>query len=159
MHDDEKAVRQLFESVHTAWNNADAEAFGDAFTEDADYVIFVGTHYRGRPTITQVHDVLWKKYLKGTRLVGHIVDLRFVTDDVAVLTSVGKIAKGRRGGGKPDKVQTFVAVKRDGRWRFTAFQNTKRRPLLEWISTRSDSRLAPNSTAPHAPADAAARAE
>jgi uncharacterized protein (TIGR02246 family) len=141
---DEAAIRSLFDSTLTAWNNADAEAYGAAFTEDADYVIFVGTHYRGRRIITDMHSVLWRKFLKGSRLLGHITDVRFVTPDVAVVTSVGRVLKSRFSRRKPDKAQTFVAVRENGEWKFAAFHNTTRRPLLEWISSRSDPRLAPN---------------
>lgn len=144
---DETAIRALFDSTLTAWNQADAEAFGAAFTEDADYVIFVGTHYRGRKIITDMHATLWRKYLKGSRLLGHITDIHFVTADVAVVTSVGRVLKSRFSRRKPDKTQTFVAVRQGTDWKFAAFQNTKRRPLLEWISSRSDPTLAPN-TAP-----------
>jgi len=141
---DEAAIRHLFESTLTAWNDADAEAFAAAFTDDADYVIFVGTHYRGREVIAAMHDVLWRRFLKGSRLLGHVTDVRFVTADVAVLTSVGRVQKSRLSRRTPDKAQTFVAVRRDGEWKFTAFHNCRRRPLLEWISARSDPRLAPN---------------
>ncbi|TQS40234.1 SgcJ/EcaC family oxidoreductase [Cryptosporangium phraense] len=104
--------------------------------------------------MAEVHDVLWKKYLKGSRLLGRITDIRFVTADVAVVTSVGTVQTSKRGSTKPDKVQTFVAVKRDGRWQFTAFQNTKRKPLFEWIASRSDANLAPRSDAKLAPGPA-----
>ncbi|MFG1925032.1 hypothetical protein [Cryptosporangium sp. NPDC048952] len=91
-----------------------------------------------------MHAALWRKYLKGSRLLGHITDIHFVTADVAVVTSVGRVLKSRFSRRNPDKAQTFVAVREAGGWKFAAFQNTKRRPLLEWISTRSDPHLAPN---------------
>ena len=141
---DEAAIRQLFAATITAWDEADAEAFGAAFTEDADYVIFVGTHYRGRAAIIAMHDVLWRRFLKGSRLLGHVTGIRFITDDVAVLTSVGRVLKSRFSRRNPDKAQTFVAVRQGGEWKFTAFHNCRRRPLLERISTRTDPRLAPN---------------
>src|SRR3954465_6642801 len=95
---DEAAIRTLFNAVNDAWDRADATAFGAAFTEDADYVTFVGSHYRGRTKIAEVHDVLWRRFLKGSRLFGHIADIKFVPDAVAVVTSTGRVAKrpGRR---------------------------------------------------------------
>jgi uncharacterized protein (TIGR02246 family) len=107
-------------------------------------VIFVGTHYRGRDAIAAMHEVVWRRFLKGSRLLGQITDVRFVTPDVAVVTSVGRVLKNRFSRRRPDKAQTFVAVRLDATWRFTAFHNCRRRPLLEWISTRTDPRLAPN---------------
>jgi uncharacterized protein (TIGR02246 family) len=140
---DTAQLQDLFDRTLAAWDSADAAAFGAAFTEDADYITFVGTHYRGRAKIADMHDALWHKYLKGSRLAGRITGIRFVGPDVAVLTSVGKVRKNRFAGTKPDKVQTYVAVRGDDGWRFTVFHNCTRKPLLEWISARTEPRLAP----------------
>ncbi|MDG6104089.1 SgcJ/EcaC family oxidoreductase [Dactylosporangium aurantiacum] len=137
-------LRALFASTIEAWDRADAQAYAAAFTEDADYTIFVGTRYRGRDKIADVHDALWRRFLKGSRLVGAVTDIRFVTDDVAVLTSQGRVRTSRLSGRRLDKAQTFVAVRRDGRWLFTAFHNSPRKRLLEWISARTEPRTAPN---------------
>jgi len=65
-----------------------------------------------------------------------------------VLTSSGDTYKG----GRPErlgKVQTFTIVRRpDGAWRIAAFQNTKRRPLLEELSFRLAPAARPGSGAP-----------
>ena len=137
------ALHALFDSLIEAWNRADAQAFGAAFTEDADYTTFIGTHYRGRAKIADAHDALWGKYLKGSRLVGTVTDIRFVTADVAVITGAGRVRRNRFSGSKPDKAQTYVAVRGDQGWQFTAFHNSTARPLLEWISVRGEPRLAP----------------
>jgi uncharacterized protein (TIGR02246 family) len=140
---DEAAIRALWQATTDAWNTADAAAYGDAFTEDADYTTFVGTHYRGRAAIVRVHHALWQKFLKGSRLIGTITDISPVTDDVAVVTGYGRVQRRPGRGRKFDKAQTYVAVRDSGGWKFAAFHNCSRRPLLEWIATRSDARLAP----------------
>jgi uncharacterized protein (TIGR02246 family) len=152
MNDTDKAqIRALWQRTNEAWNNADAETFGNAFTEDADYITFVGTHYRGRTKIIDMHDALWRTFLKGSRLTGQITDIRAITDDVAIVTGVGRVQRSRRSSTKPDKTQTYVAVRHHGAWLFAAFHNGKRRPLLEWVANRSNPRLAPD-TEPALPA-------
>ena len=141
--DDLAALHALFDTMNDAWARADAEAFGSVFTEDADYVIYTGTHYRGRAKIIDTHDALWKRFLRGTRLHGEIDSVRFPAPDVAVVVSRGTVLKRKTSKPKTDKIQTLVAVRRTDGWRFTAFQNTQRKPLLEWISTRSEPRMAP----------------
>jgi len=141
---DETAIRHLIDSVDTAWNNADPQAFGAAFTPDADYITFVGTHYRGRQKIAEIHDILWRRFLKGSRILAHITGIRFLTADVAVITSTGRVLRSRASSHRHDKVQTWVATRDDGTWRIAAFHNCKRRPLLEWISNRTDAGLTPN---------------
>jgi uncharacterized protein (TIGR02246 family) len=141
---DVEALRELFARMADAWDRADAQAYGGVFTEDADYVIYTGTRYRGRRKIADSHDALWKRYLKGSRLLGIIDDIRFPAPDVAILITRGGILRHRFSRRRANKVQTLVAVRQDGGWRFTAFQNTARKPVFEWISSYTEPRLASN---------------
>jgi hypothetical protein len=59
--------------------------------------------------------------------------VRFLSADVAIVSTSGDTYKGARPG-KPSKVQTYTLV-RDGERRLVAaFHNTQRKPLLERIS-------------------------
>ena len=71
----------------------------------------------------------------------HPTDLKCL--DVAVIVSRGGVLRRRASRPRAVKVQTYVAVRRDGGWLFTAFQNTSRKPLFEWISSRTEPRMAP----------------
>ena len=51
---DEKKIRAVFETMQTAWSNADAETFGSCFTEDSDFVNLRGDHYKGRESNIKV---------------------------------------------------------------------------------------------------------
>lgn len=142
---DSTAVAALFERVTTAWDAADPAAYADLFTEDADYVTFIGTHLHGRKQILDSHAALWEKYQKNTRLYGKILRMRFITADVAVIVTEGAILRpGRREPKRSGiKVQTLTAVRRDGRWLFAAFQNTKHRRFMERFAAKQDRRIAP----------------
>jgi uncharacterized protein (TIGR02246 family) len=48
---DEEAIRELLDRQVTGWDAGDAEAYASAFTPDADYVTFLGSHYTGRDAI------------------------------------------------------------------------------------------------------------
>ncbi|QGN48298.1 SgcJ/EcaC family oxidoreductase [Micromonospora sp. WMMD558] len=136
MPDDRTAVTSVIGALVDAWNRQDAEAYGRLFTEDATYVTWVGTHYRGRRDIVASHRALFTRFVKGTKLADEILDLRFFGPDTAVVTGRGEIYKGDRPG-KLTKVQTYVLVRTaDGGWRIAAFQNTKRKPLMEAVSFR-----------------------
>ena len=85
--------------------------------------------------------------LRGTRIANDILDIRFYGPDTAVLTGSGDTYEGGRP--KLSKVQTYTIVRRtDGAWRIAAFQNTKRRPLLEALSFRLAPAARPGSGAP-----------
>ncbi|MFB9365959.1 SgcJ/EcaC family oxidoreductase [Kitasatospora albolonga] len=146
---DRQPVTEVLARLVDAWARHDADAYGAEFTEDADYVTYVGTHYRGRRDIVESHRVLFAGFLKGTRLADELVDVRFPAPGLAVVTSRGDTYKGAAPKGKLTKVQTYTLVRgEDGRWRVAAFQNTKRRPLMEAVSFRFAPGLVPAAARP-----------
>lgn len=128
---DERAIRELFEKLLEDWARGDGEAYGSRFTEDADYVAFDGSHTRGREEISSSHQQLFDKFLKGSRLTGHIESVSFPGPDVALVHATGGTVM--RGKAKPSperhSVQTLVAVCDGDEWRFAAFHNTRVRPI------------------------------
>lgn len=137
------AITDLFRRLEQMWASADADGYGSLFTADCTYTTWVGTAYQGRADVIESHRVLWRRFLKGTRLAGETVSLRFVSADVAVVTSRGDVYKGKRPR-RLSKVQTCTVVREaDGHWRIAAFHNTKRHPLMEAISFKTEPRLIP----------------
>ena len=141
---DEQAIRALYHATMEGWNRGSGEAFAAPFTDDVEFVAFDGTRFNGRDELVRFHDPLFKTHLKGTRLVGDVTDVRFVAPDVAIVHAFGgTIARGKEAPApERDSIQTLVAVKRDGAWRLTAFQNTRVRPIgvnasgtLLWLIT------------------------
>jgi len=128
---DEAAIRDLFRRLLDDWGRGDGEAYGSRFTEDADYVAFDGSHTRGRRAIADSHQQLFDKFLKGTRLTGRIESVRFLGPDTALMHAVGgTVMRGKtRPSPERDSIQTLVAVRRDGQWRFAAFHNSRVRPI------------------------------
>ena len=129
--EDETAVRALYTQLMDGWNKGSAEAFSATFTEDGHLIGFDGMHFQGRDEIVAFHQPLFDKWLKGTRLVGEVNSVRFLSPDVALMhTRGGTVMRGRsRPAPERDSIQTLVAIKRDGEWRLAAFQNTRVRPM------------------------------
>ncbi|MFD8595972.1 SgcJ/EcaC family oxidoreductase [Kitasatospora sp. NPDC059646] len=136
--DDTAAIRSLLERSATAWAAGNGEAYGDCFTADATDVTYVGTLYRGNREIGRAHQALFDSFLKDTRLVVDLVDLRFLGRDAAVVVTRGDVRKGGTKAGKLGKLATYtVAREADGRWRIAAVQKTQRKPLMEAFSFRA----------------------
>jgi uncharacterized protein (TIGR02246 family) len=130
---DQTAVRALMGRLADAWNDGDAHAFAQVFTEDADYITFFGLHTQGRTAIEEVHRPLFAGPLKGSRLTGGStgddgVQIRFLRPDVALVVATG--GSTLQGAAAPDpsrdSILTFVAVRDHGEWSFASFQNTRR---------------------------------
>ena len=130
------AIHALIERTAQAWGSMDGAGYGECFTPDASYVTWVGTLYRGRADIAEAHQVLFSKFLKGTRLAEMILETRFYGPDTAIVNTRGDVYKGKRpADSKLSKAQTYTVVRgNDGEWLIAAFQNTKRKSLMERIS-------------------------
>ena len=92
---------------------------------------FDGSLTKGQRAIAASHQQLFDKYLKGTRLTGRIESVRFLSPDTALVHAVGGTVMRGKTGPSPerDSIQTLVAVRRDGQWRFAAFHNSRVRPI------------------------------
>jgi uncharacterized protein (TIGR02246 family) len=128
---DEAAVRTLYQQLMDGWNQGSSDAFAAPFAEDGDFIAFDGTHFKGRQEIAQFHQPLFETYLKGTRLVGQVISVRFLSPEVALMHAVGGTVMRGKSAPAPerDSIQTLVATKRDGEWCLAAFQNTRIRPI------------------------------
>ena len=128
---DEAAIRELFGLLLDDWGRGDGEAYGSRFTEDADYVAFDGTRTRGRREISASHQQLFDKFLKGTRLTGRVLSIKFPSPDVALVHATGgTVMRGKtRPSPERDSIQTLVAVREGAEWRFAAFHNSRVRPI------------------------------
>jgi len=124
---DEAALRALYEQIIDGWNKGSGNAFAAPFAEDADFVAVDGSYFKGRQEIAAFHHMLFEKVLKGTRLVGKVRSVRFLTPDVAVMHAVGGTVMQGQSGIEPERnsIQTLVATKRDGDWHVAAFQNSR----------------------------------
>jgi uncharacterized protein (TIGR02246 family) len=126
--DDESVVRSLYFQMIDGWNKGSGDAFAAPFAEDGDLVGFDGMHLRGRQEIASFHQQLFDTFVKGSRLVGKIRNVRFLTPDVAIMHAVGGTIMDGQTDIEPERnsVHTLVAMKgNDGKWRLAAFQNTR----------------------------------
>ena len=131
-HDaDDAAVRALYQQLMDGWNKGSGKAFASAFTEDGDLVAFDGTHFHGRAEIVPFHQELFDKWLKGSRLVGQVKDVRFLSPQIALMHAVGSTVMSGKSHPDPtrDSIQTLIAVQEAGEWRLAAFQNTRLRKM------------------------------
>src|SRR5829696_6982462 len=116
---DEAAVRALYQQLMDGWNQGSGEAFAAVFTEDGDLVAFDGTHFKGRQQIAPFHQqLLDNKWMKGSRLVGEVKDVRFLSPDIAVMHAVGSTVMRGKSEPSPERasIQTLVVVREGDEW-------------------------------------------
>jgi uncharacterized protein (TIGR02246 family) len=127
----ETIVRDLYQQLMDGWNQGSSTAFAAVFADDGDLVAFDGTHLKTREEIARFHQPLFETHLMGTRLVGKVTSMRFLSSDVALVHALGGTVMPEKSVASPerDAIQTLVAVRRNGEWRLAAFQNTRVRPI------------------------------
>ena len=124
--EDDQAIRALLVKMCEAWAMGNGSAYAACFTEDSDYVTFNGIRLRGRRENAELHDALFRGVLKGTRIAATVESLAFLSDDVALVHTLGTGRKKSR--------QTYVVVRREEGWRIRSFQNTRLQPLSVWLT-------------------------
>ena len=138
---DEAAIRELLDRQVAGWDAGDADAYASVFTPDADYVTFLGSHYRGRDAIAASYVPLFAKLLKGSQLKADITQLRFLTADVALIHSKAAVLRsGRRWPRRGARVNATIALRTDEGWLLAASQNTTHRRLAEKLFGKLASR-------------------
>src|SRR6202795_335671 len=90
---DANAIRTLVNRMCEAWSRGDAVAYADCFSNDSDYVTYNGMHLHGRRENAALHHALFRGVLKGTRVSPSIESLTFLSQDIALIHTVGSGAK------------------------------------------------------------------
>jgi uncharacterized protein (TIGR02246 family) len=115
-----------------SWNAHDMKAFGNLFTEDADFVNVAGTWWKGRAEIQAKHEAGHALRYKASSLVTSGATVRQLRPDVALVhvrwtlsgavDAEGKAAPVRQG------ILQIVGVKQPDGWRIASGQNTNQAP-------------------------------
>lgn len=87
---DENAIRAIHRRMIDAWNAGDGAAFAAPFTDAADFVVWEGTHLKGRQEIAVFTQQIFDTVVKGSRLEGEVRFVRFLSPVLAVMHSVVK---------------------------------------------------------------------
>ena len=140
--DDRAAIAELVKALTTAWNNADAAAWADAYSEEAIFINIIGMVMEGREPIRAQHAGIWSSIYQGSELVQSIREIRFLGPDIAIADLDIRLSKIRElppGMGSADHaddgakslrtIMRHVLKRSDGAWRIVASQNTVVAPI------------------------------
>jgi uncharacterized protein (TIGR02246 family) len=138
---DEAEVRAIVPRILSLWaevtsGRASAEAIAAVYTDDADFIVGDGTHLHGRDEIAAYFEKMVAgadahgTTIRGTTVTAEIESVRFLGDQVALLLLQGGILLPGETTVPPERrgIQSGVAVKQDGAWLVTAYQNTRIHP-------------------------------
>jgi uncharacterized protein (TIGR02246 family) len=120
-----QAIADVFAAMTDAWNRADGTAFGELFTDDADFIEIRGGHHVGRTAIELGHRGLWDSIYAGSTVDYRVEAVRPLDSRsaVGVIGAVMHAPTGPLAGTNHARI-TAVLVEADGSWRIASFHNT-----------------------------------
>ena len=141
---DAREIETTLAGQQRAWNAGEPLRESD-FTAHSDYVTFDGTTLHGLDANQRLHNALARGVLRGSQLSGQIQRIRFITNEVAVVHSIGNLKLRFHRQPKPGRnsVQTTVMRRTAEGWKIETFHNTRirRRGLVARLMVRLANRL------------------
>jgi uncharacterized protein (TIGR02246 family) len=122
---DRQAVSDVLKRLYEAWEANDAGAFVADYLDDAS-VVQPGIYKRGREEIRTTMAAGFAGPLQGSRAFDHPQDIRFLTDETAIVVSEGGIIFPGQDVVPTEALvrATWVLVNRDGNWYVAAYHNS-----------------------------------
>ena len=114
----DQAVRDVVTAIGTAWAAGDVDAFAALYAADATVVLPNGVYLQGRDAIYAFTAAGFAGPLKGSTTANSDVQVRMISDDVAIVNSLGGTTMAGETEIAADRVRraTWVLSARDGSW-------------------------------------------
>lgn len=121
-------IRKVFDGLTTAWQEANGNAWGDFFLEDADFTVWFGLHLKGRKEISDGHQWVFDTVYPNTRYEFTITQLRYLGPDIAVVhLNASILGPGEDLPTDPHTLPVAVLQKLKGQWKIAMFHNMDNR--------------------------------
>jgi uncharacterized protein (TIGR02246 family) len=122
---DRQAVLAVIQALYAAWEANDADEFVAEYLEDAT-VVQPGVYKKNRQEIRTTMAAAFGGPLKGSRVIDTPQDVRFVSEETAIMVSEGGIVFPGEATCPADRMvrATWVMSKRDGHWFVAAYHNS-----------------------------------
>lgn len=122
------AIKQLHEELLTYWNNQDAPGMASLFTGDANAIGFDGSQMNGREQIEKELKQVFADH-KTAIYVWKVQEVRLLDAQAVLLRAIaGMVPPGKKEiNPETNAIQSVIAIKQDGSWKISLFQNTPAR--------------------------------
>ncbi len=124
---DETEIRAVQKRQQEAWNQHDAKAYANLFTDDGDIVNVVGWWWKGRTEIEKKLTEAYAYVFSESTLTVTDVQVKFLSPEIAVAHVKWSMTGARTPKGIPEPqqgIQIQVLQEQAGKWLIASFQNT-----------------------------------
>jgi len=125
MADANTQIEKLYRDLLDFWNSQDAKGMASLFSKDGSIVGFDGSQMNGKMQMESEIGQIFAHH-RTASYVGKIREIRLLRKDVVLLRAVaGMVQKGEKEiDQEVNAIQSLVAVKDNGMWLISLFQNT-----------------------------------
>jgi uncharacterized protein (TIGR02246 family) len=125
----EEAIKKNMAAFADAWNIHDAQAIAVLFTDDADFINFMGGLMQGRSQIERGHAEILQSVMRQSQMTITDTRVKFIKPDVAIVHAIwildGQITPDGKEVPQRKGRLTVVTTQEDGNWQIVALQNTE----------------------------------
>ena len=115
----------FLKALENAWNTADGQAYGQLFTEDADFVDIRGEHHHGRAVIGHGHQAIFDTIYRDSEVHYELLQVRRLSQELALVHMKGTLtAPSGPLAGVHSALASFILVEGPERWQIAALHNT-----------------------------------
>ena len=124
----DEAIRQTTSHFSAAWNQADAQAVAEVFSEDADLVIPQGLMMNGRSAIAKFYARVFANGYAGSEGTAAVKQIKMVREDLAIVDGEWSITGAHDASGniRPPERGIFCALveRQSDKWVIRALRET-----------------------------------
>jgi uncharacterized protein (TIGR02246 family) len=119
-------VPEIFAGLEDAWNHADGARWGEAFSEDADFVNVQGLHFRGAAAVAAGHQRILDSIYLDSKVRYSVVSSALIADRclLGIVEARLDVPAGPLQGSHPATITAVVVDAGDGVWKVRSFHNT-----------------------------------
>jgi len=126
--DSNKEIKKVFDGLSDAWEQADGNAWGNYFSDNADFTVWFGLHLKGRKEISEGHQWVFETVYPNTRYEFTITNINFLKPDIAIVHLNADVIKpGESLPEDPHTLPVAVLQKLDNNWKIVMFHNMNNR--------------------------------
>ncbi|MEZ4950175.1 MAG: SgcJ/EcaC family oxidoreductase [Saprospiraceae bacterium] len=122
---DEKAIRNLAETISKGWSVGSGETFASAFEDHHDFIVWNGYYFKDMMVNqnAKAHTSLFEEVYKDTKLFCTVDKVKFISNDVALMHVFAAVSRDEERPENPQVLWTGIAHKKDGIWKLVSFHN------------------------------------
>jgi uncharacterized protein (TIGR02246 family) len=124
---DETAIKKVATNFETIFNQKDAKATAMFWTEDGDYINFLGTLLHGRPEIEKYFQTIFIQYYQTAQNKLFEPSIRLLNADIAAVDVKWEMIGATSPDGKPlptfEGIMVWTMTKENGNWYIKIMHN------------------------------------